>query len=176
MTTCHFIPKDIEIKRDALAAWEPLPDNARVGMDALTNDFELVEQWGGAFPTVTSLYDVRDNLRSSWRAEREMKEAYTLTGIGKKGAFTDRILNDVLKQELAFLHRTIGSAPWLDCLDDEQWRVLSEEIMPVYHRAERRRAGISARDEMPMIAADDYAKALEAVGNWLRGEIEKSRQ
>lgn len=55
---------------------------------------------------------------------------------------------DSLDDILFFLRRTIGSAPWLDYLDDEQWRVLSEEIMPIYRRAERRRAGISAREEM----------------------------
>lgn len=143
MTNCHFVPKDIEIKRIASGAWEPLPENARVNMDALTGNFELVESFDGTFPVTTSLYDVRDSLRPSWRAEREKREAYTFTMMGEKGPFIDRILKDTLELELALLRRTIGSAPWLDYLDDEQWRVLVDEIMPAFRKAETLRGGIN---------------------------------
>lgn len=44
--------------------------------------------------------------------------------------------------ELLTLRRTIGCAQWLDNLDDEQWRVLADEIMPVFRRADLSRGKV----------------------------------
>jgi len=42
---------------------------------------------------------------------------------------------------IAHLRRTIGDRQWLDTLDNEQWRVLLDEIMPVFYRAWSARPG-----------------------------------
>lgn len=52
------------------------------------------------------------------------------------GEHTRRKMPSKTEMDIRFLRRTIGSAPWLDLLDNEQWRVLSEKIMPAYRKAE----------------------------------------
>jgi len=56
----------------------------------------------------------------------------------------DEILRDGVDLDKFYhLRRTIGNAQWIDNLDGEQWRVLTDEIMPVFRKAEKLRSAVS---------------------------------
>jgi len=102
----------------------------------------MMKRYGWSYSGADNRYHIRDEADRREVCSFASKEE-SIAMLERLNLIADReqyLGADGWQYEIRMLYRTLGSAQWLDSLNEEEWKMIRDGILPVVnkHAAERR--------------------------------------